>query len=456
MAAPGYTYLTLGAARAELAARLEDIPPAGGYVHWTATELNDLIVESIRTWQALTTTYKQRANFTITPFGGIGQSAFYDLSNFPSGILSFFVTDREVVNMVLACLLEPPLTATWTGTGQFAFVQIVNALQNRINRWMTDTGADITRNIQFVEGFTTGGPSISRIFLPENVLDIRRAAWQNTVGKYSTLWRDDELAMQAFRNPGWGTPTDPPVVWGKFTIPPVGLEVYPPPLNPGNLETLVVAAGPQIGPDPATIMNFPTVLRIPQDFTWGMVFGALADLFAADGPMRDPDRATYAESRYQESAELYRINPTLIDTQINGVPVWSGSVFEMDAFLASWQSTFDVPRFAGMAGRNLVAFGPTPNGVYSVTMDVVANIPTPVFDVDYIQVDRGALNPLLDYAEHLAAFKMAGTEFHNTDRLRQNFYLAAATENQRITKGNFYRSALQLPAQRQQQEVPRI
>ena len=448
MAAPGYTYLTLGQARTELASRLED----PGYVFWTAPELNDLIAEAVRTWQALTGTYKQRATFQISPNGGVGGSAFYDLSNFPSGILGFFVTDSQVVNMALATLLEPPLTAGWTGTGQFQFVQIVNALQNRINRWMTDTGANVTRLIQF----TGGGASASRIFLPEGVLDVRRAAWLNTANVYSTLWRDDEFAMQAFLNPGSLTPRDPPIVWGKFTVPPVGLEVYPPPLNPGQLETLVVENGPQIGLTPAAIVASPTLLKIPEDFVWGMIFGALSDLFAADGPMRDPDRALYAESRYQESAELYRMNPTLVDTQINGVPVWTGSVFEMDSFLASWQAAPCVPQFAGMAGRNLVAFGPAPNGVYSATMDVVANIPVPSADGDFIQVDRGALNPLLDYAQHLAAFKMAGAEFHNTGRLRQNFYLAAATENARLTKGNFYRSAMQLPALRQQAEVPRV
>lgn len=50
---------------------------------------------------------------------------------------------------------------------------------------------------------------------------------------------------------------------------------------------------------------------------------------------------------------------------------------------------------------------------------------------------------------------MAGVEFHNTDKLRQNFYVQAALENSRLTQGSFYRSAMQLPAFRQQQEVPR-
>jgi hypothetical protein len=89
-------------------------------------------------------------------------------------------------------------------------------------------------------------------------------------------------------------------------------------------------------------------------------------------------------------------------------------------------------------------------------MDLVVNIPVPSVDTDFLQVNRGALDPLIDYAQHLACFKMAGQEFHNTDKLRANFYLTAALENSRITEGNFYRTALELPAMRQQQEVPRI
>ena len=447
MAAPGYDYLTLGAARGQLAARLED--PT--YVFWTAPELNSYIQLAVRTWQALTATYKQRASFTIAPGAGVDGSAFYDL-NEDVGVLNFAVTDEQVVNWTLAALLEPPLTPTWTGTGQFQFSQIVSSLQNRINRWLTDCGANVARNIQYIGT----GPTGARPFLPQAVLDVRRAAWLNLAGQYSTLWRDDEYAMQAFRNGANLRPADPPLVWGKFVVPPVGIDLYPPPLNPGQLETLVVTSGPQIGATPAAIFNNPTVLDIPEDFVWGMWFGALSDLLSADGPMRDPTRAQYAEARYQESAELYRLNPTLLATQIDGVQIWSGSVFEMDAFLAGWQSDTGTPRFAGMCDRNLVAFGPTPDRPCGVAMDVASNIPVPVSDSDYIQVDSGALNPLLDYAEHLAAFKMAGAEFNNTEKCRKNFYAAAALENSRITKGSFYRSALQLPAMRQQAEVPRI
>jgi hypothetical protein len=444
---PGYSYLTLGAARAELAARLED--PAN--VYWTAAELNDLIAQSLRTWQALTSTFKQRATFAIAPGGGQDGSAFYSLTGLLSGaILTPVSTDQAVVATVLAGLLEPPLTPSWTGTGQYLFSQISNALQNRVNRWLGDTGSGVTRNIQSVS------VGAARVFLPESVLDVRRAAWVNGLGLYSTLWRDDELAMQAFLNPGFNAPQDPPMVWGKFVIPPVGIEVYPPPLNAGQIETLVIPSGPQVGPDPATVFSAPVVLGIPENFVWGIAFGVLSDLYSADGPARDPERAVYAESRYQESVELYRLNPSLIQTQINGIPVWSGSVFEMDSFLASWQSAPGVPQFAGLVGHNLMAFGPVPDDTYTVTVDVVANIPLPVWDTDFIQVDRGALNPLLDYTEHVAAFKMAGQEFKGTEKLRQNFYVQAALENNRITKSNFYRSALELPVKRQQQEVPRI
>src|SRR5262249_37636498 len=126
-----YSYLTLGAARAEVAARLED----PGYVYWTASELNDLIDGAVKTWQALTGTYKQRATFTISSVAGVGGGAFYDLNSLRGGFLSPSATDRLVVSVVLAALLEPPLTAPWTGTGQFPLPQITQALQNRLNRW---------------------------------------------------------------------------------------------------------------------------------------------------------------------------------------------------------------------------------------------------------------------------------------------------------------------------------
>lgn len=447
MAAPGYSYLTLLEARTALAARLED----PSFVYWTAAELNAIIVMAVRTWQALTGTYKQRASFNISPGGGIGGSQFYDL-NESANILEFSVTDAEIIDGVLAALLEPPLSASWTGTGQFQFSQIVSALQNRINRWLGDTGANVAVGLENV----TAGPSPAQVWLPEGVLDVRRVAWVSLTDKHTTIWRDDQYAMQAFNVPGYTTPQDPPFVWGKFTTPPVGIQLYPPPLVSGSIETLVVTSGPQIGTTPAAVYDSPTILDIPEDFVWGMTIGALSDLLSADGPMRDPERAQYCESRYAESAELYRMNPTLLQTQVNNVPIWSGSVFEMDAFLASWQSQTGPPQYAGMAGHNLVAFGPGPDTDYEITMDIACNIPIPLLDGDYVQVNRGAINPLLDYCEHLACFKMAGAEFQGKDVCRQNFYLAAALENSRITKGSFYKSAFHLPVLRQQAEVPRI
>jgi hypothetical protein len=446
MAAPGYAYLTLGAARAEMAARLED----PNYVYWTAAELNDLIGEAVRTWQALTATYKQTATLGISPNGGTGSSAFYDLSSLP--ILSYSVSDQQIINMVLAALLEPPLNflGSWTGTGQFTFTQITSALQNRINRWLGDTGAAMTRNLEAV---ATGAPQ--PIYLPEGVLDVRRAAWIDAHGLVTTLWRDDEYAMQAFHSPlGAFTPAAPPLVWGKYTIPPVGIELYPP-ASGGSLETLVVASGPQVGTTPAAVALTPTVLGIPENHVWGITFGTLSDLLSADGPARDPERAQYAESRYQESVELYKIVPVLLQTRINGTGIWSGSVFEMDAFLASWQASQGPPQFAAMAGRNLVAFGPVPDSTYTAALDLVANIPVPSGDFDYLQVDRGAIDPLLDYVEHLASFKMGAAEVGATAKLRQNFYQQAALENARITQANFYKRALDAPAMRQQAEVPR-
>jgi hypothetical protein len=199
------------------------------------------------------------------------------------------------------------------------------------------------------------------------------------------------------------------------------------------------------------------VLGIPDFLAWGVKYGALADLLAADGPARDPERAAYCEQRYAEAAALTKINPSVMLTRVNDVQVNTDSVFDLDAYFASWQSAPGAPSSAAMAGRNLIALAPIADaGPYSVSVDVVSNIPVPVLDADFLPIDRGSIDPVLDEAQHIAAFKMGGVEFANTLRLHKNFIAAAALVNSRLRNQAFYETALYQPARKQFQEVVRL
>lgn len=447
MPSPGYAYLTLGQARGQLAQRLQDT----GLVYFGAgspNELNAYIVEAIQTWQGFTASYKQRASLTPA-----ASTPFYDLtSTLSPNCLQYTVTDRQIVNLILFHLLEPPLMAAWTGTGQFLFSAIMSAIQQRLNRFLGDTGCVITRLLQ-----NAAAPQQDRNFLPDTVLDVRRAAWISQTGTPSVLWRDDQYAMQSFQFGGLTAPQDPPGVYGVYTLPPVGIQVFPPPLNPGELNLLTVQSGVAVGTTPSAVLSTPVVLNIPDDLAWSVVWGAMSDLLSQDGPARDPARANYCEQRYLEAVEITKINPTVVLSQVNGQPVWTGSVFELDAYQTSWQSQTGQPQNIGLAGRNLIALGPVPDSAgYGITLDVVSNIPVPANDGDFLQVDRGNLDAVLDYAQRLACFKMAGAEWEGTERLEQNFRKATQVENLRLRNLATFAPALLQPALMQSQEVLRV
>lgn len=446
----GYAYLNLGSARAILASRLQDagiVYYSGGNGAGSPLELNQYIVQAVRAWQAYTVSYRQRAQFPTT-----ANTPFYDLTSVLSpSCLAYTVTDRELITLTLAHLLEPPLSNGWVGSGMFTFAAIASALQARLNRFLGDTGITISRALLPIGT----SPPVDRVALPDTTLDIRRAAWVDQSGMSSALWRDDQYAMQAFSYSGWSTPADPPSVYGISTLPPVSIQVFPPPANPGQLDLLVVPTGVQINTTPAAMLTTPVTLNLPDALAWAVVFGAMSDLLSNDSPARDPARAVYCEQRFQDGAGLAKTNPSLLLAQVNGVPVFSGSVWELDAFMPSWQSSPGTPAFVGMAGRNLLAAGTLPDGVYSVTVDVVSNIPVPAADSDYLQVDRGNLDPVLDYAQHLASFKLGGAEFAASEGLYKSFLAAAGLENSRLKQQAFYQTAMLGTAIRQSAEVVR-
>lgn len=451
MPTPGYQYLTLAAARSILAQRLQDT----GIVQYSAgngvgnpAALNRYIVEAVRAWQAYTLSYRQRATFNSA-----ANTAFYDLTTVLSpACMQHTVTDAQIVSLVLAMLLEPPLTQTWTGSGMFQFSAIMNAIQARLNRFQGDTGIGTTTLTQAAGT----GPPVDRVFLPDSVLDIRRAAWIDGAGKPTVLWRDDQFSMQAFSFGGASTPVDPPQVYGVSTLPPVAVQVYPPPANPGQVEIVYVPVGVQVGTTPNAVASTPVTINLADDLTWAVAFGAMADLLGNDSPARDPARAQYCEQRYEEAVMLARLFPSVMLAQVNGRPVWSGSLFELDAFQTTWESTPGTPTFFALAGRSLGVLGPIPDGVYGISLDVIPSIPVPSLDTDFLQVDRGNLDPVVDYAQHLASFQLGGAEFSSTAPLLKNFMTAAALENSRLRAEGVYESALRQVALMQKGEVVRV
>ncbi len=446
-----YNFLTFAQAVTALAGRLQD----PSQIYWNQpSQLLNCLIESLRLFQALTGSYKQQVTFPTS--AGV---QYYDLPTLTSaGAISYNATDVEVINNVLACLLEPPITfPVWTGTGQFTLAQLQAAMQSRLNRFLGETGCRVVQQ-------TIG--SVGEINpLPDPVLDVRRVGWIPLPGSSNPpfptfpLGRMDEWGEQAYL-PSAAQQPDQPVSYSVFGVAPLQLRLIPPPSTVGNIDLLLVQAGPALTLNPSS----PVVLQLPDDLSPAIKWGVLADLLGTDGPSRDYARAQYAEQRYQEYVQLARIYPSVLTATINNLTVGEGSVFDLDAYQPDWGQVLEtIPSFVGMCGLNLACVGPPPDdgtaggnpgNNYGVSLWMCAN--APVLGQTFLQVSRDQIDPILDYAQHIASFQMGGAEFEGTARLYQNLIACAKAQNGRLEAVSFYKSQLQQPAMKSEMENARM
>lgn len=442
-----YTHTTFAQLQTELALRLFD----AGNVYYTATELVLYLTESLRTFGLCSGFWRARGTVTAS-----ANTAFYNLNTLLTDgstlLLAPTITDRDIIQQLQYYLLETSAAVSqsaWLGTEMFTYAGISAAVQNRLNQFLSDTGVVVTRSL-----ITSLSPPIGRQVLTQSTIDVRRIAWigASPENYYTILWREDERLLTA-ADQSWSVTPGTPANYSIMVPPPLQLQLAPIPVSSGQLELLTVDSTVLI---PATSA---TVLGIPDDLTPAIKWGALADLFGNDGIARDPVRATYCEQRYQQYVRLARALPVVLHTELNGVPLIPSTLQELDASTPNWQNiTSDASHPVTdvvLCAPNLIALSCIPDTTYSVTCDVVRRTPIPVLDADYVQLGREQLDMILDYAEHLALFKVGGMEWHATERQANNFIAQSITYNQRISAAVRASLSASSQSERQKQGIPR-
>lgn len=440
-----YSHTSLAGLKAQLSSRLGDALKT----FWVDIELGLVLSEAIRTFGLLSAFWRERGTL-VTSSG----TAFYDIAtNLDNGqptnnnILSYTVTDRDLVQQIQYHLLESASSqSSWTGTEMFTLDDIRYALQRRRDQFLADTGVVVNRSLVNV-----ASPPIGRQQLVDTIIDVRRAAWLGVspFDYYNVLWRDDERLFTA-ANSNWSVTSGTPECYSIMAPPPLELQLAPPPLSTGQVELLTVDAGASFAPASAA-----TIIGIPDDLTPAVKWGALADLLGNDGIARDAIRAAYCEQMYQLYVQFARVLPIVIHAELNGVPLIPATLYEIESSTPNWQNISDTPQDIAIVSPNMIAINPVPDGVYSITLDVVRKSVVPDSDGDSIQVGREQLDMIMDYAEHLALFKVGGQEWHATERQAKNFMAQSATYNHRI--GAAARAAVSAAWQsnRQKDGIPR-
>jgi len=426
-----YNYTTLGAVRQEVANRLFD--PA--QVFWSAPELNIYLTEALRTFNALTGFW--RGDFT---FNLVQAQVWYDLTTFPNTLRPVTVPLSYVVTLLDYMLLEPASTVTggtfdpWIGSLQFTLDDLIQAIARRRDELLSLTGCTQTQSLV---------PAVAgRIQLADSIIDVRRMAYIPSTlfptQHASPMWQEDTWGEESYNSTYLQAPAGMPFAYLLSTQPPISFDTDIPPAFAGNYDILTTSAGPAL-----TTSTPALTLSIPDDWVHILVWGALADLLSRESLAKDTPRAEYCEKRYRMGVAALAAAPALLAMRLDNTPLLIDSVRAADQYNNNWQAEAQgSPRACYYAGMNLIAFRPPSAGPFSMTATVVQNAPFPVVDTDPFPCSRDDLDAIIDYTQHLAAFKQGGQEFSRTGNLLTRFMTQCGVYNAKLAEMGEYTSML--------------
>jgi len=436
-----FDQITLAPARTRLAFMLGD----PNMTFWTSNELDSYIREAISTWAVASLYYRSRAAFNTT-----ANQAFYNLPSISSlsSQLAMSSIDRDLVSQLEYSLIEPQSTdwVNWTGTEQYDLATLQKAVERARDRFLLESGLIFTE-----QEIDTSSPPVSRVAMPDSVIDVRRVASKSTDGNYRTLSREDELTLGSY-SPDWNIPTinhPKPNYFSQISEPNLTVQLAPVAIDITKLHLITINQGASLD------VTQSVKLGICEPFSWVTKYGALWDLLGPHTQNYDPLRADYCQKRYQEGIQLTDLYFSVINAEVNGKQINISSLTDLDQYIWNWRNIFGTPTQMGIATWNLLALYPVPNSNnISITLDLISNPPLPVNDGDDIQIDAANYPTLLDFARHLAMFKRGGQEFAQSMPCYDSLMRAAALNNDRLRAQSRFFSSLTDSSSKEESQRP--
>ena len=425
-----YSWLQLSTAVSQLAQRLSD--PNNNF--WGTQECIVYIQQALRLFNTLTFTWK--ADFVFN-----SANLWNSLGTLPGSPRLRTQTDVDCYTQMQYMLLEPASGGVWTGTNQFGISQFAQALQTRRDE-MIQIG---NLNQVLLPGISLT-PNTRRTYLPDNVIDVARVRYIPTTGSPNTLYRDDMVASEFYQAPVYQQPSGTPTIFSMSSEPPLAWNVNIPPSQPGTYEAVTLQTGTAFAPPSATLLN------IPDDFSWALIYGALGDILGSEPESTDPQRAAYCMKRYQDGLQLLQKIPWLMLAKVNGIAVNNDSIFSTDRYMPNWDTS--PTTFGPVVVTGGVDFLAAPVGS-GIGITCLGNAPIPVIGTDYVQVSRSDWDIVLDLAQSLACFKMGGADWQQALEFEARAIGACSAENTRLRSFGAFSDILVDRGQQQERDQNR-
>jgi hypothetical protein len=426
-----FTVITLGEFLDQLAARLDD--PTNTF--FSRAELLDYTKESLRTWAAHTGYWISRGQLTtefLTKDYDLGEKL---LDSNEVKIQERVITDRDMITSLCYALLDtPPVdwSLGWASVEQFDLALLLDATRDAIN-YLQQQCSLITEVTSQVADPTP----IGQHDLTNSLVNLRSLYWEDPEGVQTYLSRQDQYLSTLLASGG-----SKPDAYSLVASQPRRVELSPIPTDAGTLFYIYTPGHTLLSPTTAA-----TKLHIPTNYSWAAKWYALFTLLNAEGERRDKFRADYCAMRIKDSLALAKILPGVYRAYLNSVPIGISTSWDYDRAATNWRNTQGKPANLITHSWNTISLHPIPGIVaenptaeYALTLDVAINAPIPTLESSYLDISADILQPLLDYAHHLACFKMGGQEFADSIPSYERFLRCAMGYNAKLLaeSNNFY------------------
>ena len=434
--AGSFQWLTMTQAVQQLGQRLNITPSSDSF--WTATELQTYITTSLRQFNSLVWQWRSdfQYNDPINLWNSLGSLAGSPRQR------TLFDTDAYIEMQYL--LLEPPSgSGTWTGTSQFNLSVMSQALQRRRDEMIQlgNLNQSLMAGIPLV-------PNTIRTELPDTVIDVERVRYIPATGSPNTLYRDDTVSQEFYEAPLYQLQPGTPQTFSLSSEPPLSWQVDVPPAQPGTYEAIVLQSGAPFNPPT------PTLIGIPDDTVWILIWGALADLLGQESEAKDAERSAYALKRYQDGLQLMLKSPWIMLGKVNNVAVSLDSIVATDRYDPEFDSN---PTGFGpvivVGGQDFLG-APVGQGI---GLTVLGN--APIVDAGtgtWLQVSRSDWDCVILLAQARAAWKQGGAEFKAALELEKSALQMCASNNVRLKSMGAFSDVIDQRGNQQERDMNRF
>jgi hypothetical protein len=351
--------------------------------------------------------------------------------NYTPGLITATRTDQNLLNEVQYHLLETANSGASLDSDMWTITEWIDALNHRYREFIGSTELVLNRatKVQLAEDWL-----IDLNALDTNLLDIRRISWVDVDGVSHGLARHGPFSADGSNLADYndyGTPSGYTII----TQPQMQVKLLPAPADLGTLHIHYTSQGSDLSNTGQTIL-------VPNDFTPYPKWGTIADLLRKEGQPHDPIRARYAEVRFLEGIAMGLAAPQYwgaTRVTFNEDPLSETSLHDLDFGYHGWQGASGTPD--QWFPHGLLEIGIVDSdaqGSNDVHVRGVTNAPV-LTGGQYLNLPATVIPKILDYVQHIAAFKQGGQEFQATIPLLSGFFRAAEIENSKLELNAIFR-----------------